>query len=113
MSFAFDIKVLVPDYEVDGLLFMKRHYEGGYILRELILVEAIPDSATLGGWRIKYGYQDVNPGKPGVDADTRKLEGEEDRGIVFEIPIAQKTRPGVKGTLRIEARSVIANLAAA
>jgi len=28
VSFAFDMKVLVPDYEVDGLLFMKRHYEG-------------------------------------------------------------------------------------
>lgn len=110
VSFAFDIKVLVPDYEVDGLLFMKRHYEGGYILRELILVEAFPDEAALGGWRIKYGYQEDNPGKPGIDAVTRKLEGEEDRGIVFEIPIAQKTRPGVKGTLRIEARSVIVNL---
>ena len=110
VSFAFDIKVLVPDYEVDGLPFMKRHYEGGYILRELILVEAFPDEAALGGWRIKYGYQEDNPGKPGIDAVTRKLEGEEDRGIVFEIPIAQKTRPGVKGTLRIEARSVISNL---
>lgn len=113
VSFAFDIKVLVPDYEVDGLLFMKRHYEGGYILRELILVEAFPDEAALGGWRIKYGYQEDNPGKPGIDAVTRKLEGEEERGIVFEIPIAQKTRPGVKGTLRIEARSVIVNLVAA
>ena len=103
VSFAFDLKVLVPDYEVDGLLFMKRHYEGGYILRELILVEAFPDEAALGGWRIKYGYQEDNPGKPGIDAVTRKLDGE--AGIAFDIPIAQKTRPGVKGTLRIEARS--------
>lgn len=104
VSFAFDIKVLVPDYEVDGLLFMKRHYEGGYILRELILVEAFPDKAVLGGWRIKYGYQEDNPGKPGKNAVTSKLDGEEDEGIIFEIPIAQKTRPGLKGTLRIEAR---------
>ncbi len=103
VSFAFDLKVLVPDYEVDGLLFMKRHYEGGYILRELILVEAFPDEAALGGWRIKYGYQQDNPGKPGIDAVTRKLDGE--AGIAFDIPVAQKTRPGVKGTLRIEARS--------
>ena len=103
VSFAFDLKVLVPDYEVDGVLFMKRHYEGGFILRELILVEAFPDEAALGGWRIKYGYQDDNPGKPGIDAVTRTLDGE--AGIAFEIPIAQKTRPGVIGTLRIEARS--------
>jgi pimeloyl-ACP methyl ester carboxylesterase len=104
VSFAFDLKVLVPDYEVDGVLFIKRHYEGGYILRELILVEAFPDADALGGWRIKYGYQDTNPGKPGIDAVTSELDGQE--GITFEIPIAQKTRPGLKGTLRIEARSV-------
>lgn len=102
VSFAFDLKVLVPDYEVDGVLFVKRHYEGGYIMRELILVEAFPDQTVLGGWRIKYGYQEDNPGRPGIVAVTHKLEG--GVGIAFDIPIAQKTRPGVKGTLRIEAR---------
>ncbi len=102
VSFAFDLKVLVPDYEVDGLLFMKRHYEGGYILRELILVEAVPDEEAIGGWRIKYGYQETNPGKPGLAADTTQLKNED--GISFDIPIAQKVRPGLKGTLRIEAR---------
>ena len=117
VSFAFDLKVLVPDYEVAKLLLLKSHYEGGYILRELILVEAFPDEAALGGWRIKYGYQDDNPGKPGLDAVTRRLGGvgggdatadaaakAPPRGIAFDIPIAQKTKPGLKGTLRIEAR---------
>ena len=102
VSFAFDLKVLVPDYEVDGLLFMKRHYEGGYVLRRLILVEAFADAAALGGWRIKFGFQDDNPGRPGKDATTYALA--DHAGIGFDIPIDQKTRPGVKGTLRIEAR---------
>jgi len=103
VSFAFDVKVLVPDYEVDGALFLKRHYEGGHIYRDLILVEAFHDSAAPGGWRVKYGYQEINPGKPGVDADTRKLKGG-DKGVTFEIPIEQKARPGLLGKLRIEAR---------
>jgi hypothetical protein len=101
VSFAFDIKVLVPDYAVDGVLFMKRHYEGGYIYRELILVEAIPDKESPGGWSVKYGYQDMNPGKPGVSAELRKPGG---GGVAFTIPIEQKTRPGLVGSLRIEAR---------
>lgn len=105
VSFAFDIKVLVPDYVVDGLLFMKRHYEGGFIFRDLILVEALADEKAPSGWRIKYGYQDINPGKPGVDAITRPLVGgDTNAGIVFDIPIEQKTRPGLHGKLRIEAR---------
>jgi hypothetical protein len=105
VSFAFDLKVLVPDYVVDGLLFLKRHYEGGFIYRELILVEAFPDRTTPSGWRIRYGYQDMNPGKPGVEAETRELvAGDPARGIAFDIPIEQKTRPGLRGRLRLEAR---------
>jgi hypothetical protein len=112
VSFAFDVKVLVPDYEVDGFMFMNRHYEGGFILRELILVEAFPDAEALGGWRIKYGFQEVNPGKPGVNAVTRALGGGDARadsvattpGLAFDIPLEQKARPGLRGKLRIEAR---------
>ena len=113
VSFAFDVKVLVPDYEVDGVLFLKRHYEGGFIYRELILVEAFPDPAALSGWRIKYGYQSTNPGKPGISVETSPLnskaggahESNLPTGIAFEIPIEQSARPGIKGKLRIEAKS--------
>jgi pimeloyl-ACP methyl ester carboxylesterase len=103
VSFGLDLKVLVPDYEVDGVLFLKRHYEGGFIYRDLILVEALPDADALGGWRMRYGYQDTNPGKPGVAAETRPLDGG-DVGLAFDIPIVQSTRPGLRGTLRIEVR---------
>lgn len=105
VSFAFDLKVLVPDYEVDGILFMKRHYEGGFIYRELILVEALPDATAPSGWRVKYGYQGNNPGKPGKEAGSRALpSGDAAAGLAFDIPIEQKTRPGLRGRLRIEAR---------
>ncbi len=75
-------------------------------------MEAIPDAATLGGWRIKYGYQDINPGKPGVNAVARALDGKDVNtnaaagvtGIAFDIPIEQNARPGLRGALRIEAR---------
>jgi hypothetical protein len=106
VSLAFDMKVLVPDYEVNGVLFMKRHYEGGFIYRELVLVEAFPDEKAPGGWRVKYGFQDINPGKPGVDAMARPLVNNDPAaGLAFDIPIEQKVRPGLHGTLRIEARS--------
>ena len=106
VSFAFDLKVLVPDYEVDGLIFLKRHYEGGYIYRKLILVEAFPDATALGGWKINYGFQDNNPGKPGKDAVTSAIDADKGAasGLAFDIEIEQKTNPGLRGTLRIEAR---------
>ncbi len=105
VSFAFDVKVLVPDYEVNGIMFMKRHYEGGFIFRELILVEVFLDEKTLEGWRVRYGYQDINPGKPGLGAKLRPiLRDNETVGLAFDIPIEQKARPGLRGALRIEAR---------
>ena len=106
VSFSFDLKVVVPDYEVDGILFLKRHFEGGFIYRELIIVEAIPDAEVLGGWRIKYGTQDMNPGKPGKDVETRLLESgaNDSSGVIFEIPIEQRVAPGLRGRLRLEAR---------
>lgn len=103
VSFAFDLKVLVPDYEVDGVLFLKRHYEGGYIYRDLVLVEAWRDESQPHGWRVRYGFQDMNPGKPGKDAETSVLPGAT-AGVTFSIPIEQKARPGLIGKLRIEAR---------
>ncbi|WP_236175670.1 PGAP1-like alpha/beta domain-containing protein [Pseudomonas pseudonitroreducens] len=100
VSFAFELRILVPDYEVDGVLFLKRHYEGSYILQKQILVEAVRDPASPVGWSLKYGFQENNPGKPGIAANSKVIAG----GIGFDIPIEQKVRPGVTGTLRIEAR---------
>ena len=103
VSFAFDIRVLVPDYTIDGFLFLKRHYEGGFIYRKLILVEALPDRREEIGWRIKYGFRDTNPGKPGINAKTYPMtRGHQKECIAFNIPIDQKARPGLKGSLRIE-----------
>jgi hypothetical protein len=92
----------VPDYTIDGVLFLRRHYEGGFILRELILLEAFADAGAPGGWRVKYGYQENNPGQAGMTAATRALP--DGAGLGFAIPLAQKTRPGFRGTLRFEAR---------
>ena len=72
----------------------------------MILVEAFPDENAPGGWRVKYGYQDSNPGKPGVDAQLHPIDKDDTAaGLAFDIPIEQKVRPGLRGTLRIEARS--------
>ena len=102
VSFAFDLSILVPDYEVDGILFMKRHYEGGFIFRELLLVEAFLDVEDPTGWRIKYGFQKDNPGQATRRAKTKPLE--DGQGLCFEIDVEQKRRPGMKGRLVIQAR---------
>ena len=103
VAFAFDVAVLVPDYQIDGVLWMKKHFEGGYLVRKLIVVEAFRDENTASGWRLEYGIQSDTPNATSTMANAR-LEG---GALKFEIPIAspEGSRPGVTGQLRIEIRN--------
>jgi hypothetical protein len=103
VAFAFDVSILVPDYEIDGVLWLKRHFEGGYLVRKLILVQATPDQNGPAGWRIEYGFQSETPNEVNIPAGTTL-----DKGVLkFSIPVEspQNTRPGIRGQLRIELRS--------
>ena len=103
VAFAFDVAILVPDYQIDGVLWLKKHFEGGYLVRKLIVVEAFRDETTPSGWRLEYGIQSETPNDTSTMANAR-LEG---GALAFEIPIASpaNARPGVTGQLRIEMRN--------
>jgi hypothetical protein len=107
MSFALQLKVLVPDYTIDGSLFRTRHYEGGAIYDRMIVVTAIQDPNARGGFRIRYGFQDEGPGKadrPVDDSFEVPAVGNLPAGLGFDINVVQDTRPGIVAKLRIEAR---------
>jgi hypothetical protein len=101
VSFAFEINALVPDYEIDGLLFLDHHYEGGSLYADTLIVEAFPDVEAPGGWSINYGFESLTPGKAPHAART---EITPDGALVFFLPVERDQRPGLKGHLRIEAR---------
>ncbi|WP_020412092.1 hypothetical protein [Microbulbifer variabilis] len=105
VCFAIDLKVMMPDYEVDHVLFMKRHYEGDFIFRKLIPIEAVPNANAPGGWRIMYSDREntlsMNP-KP-LEATAIK-DGDTVLGYSYSIPIKQGSRPGITGSLKLEVR---------
>jgi hypothetical protein len=104
VAFAFDLSVLVPDYSIDRVFWRDQHYEGSYIFRDLILVEAIPDETQPSGYAIFYGYQSKTPNKAMINASTLNLPNA--AGVSFNIPVTTPigVRPGIKATLRIEIR---------
>lgn len=107
VSFAFELKVLVPDYEVDGVLFLKRHYEGGSIYSREIVIEASPDERAPGGWRLKYGFQDKTPGlaRHNAASDVIVRTDPDSAVITCEIPITKgRVDPAMQGRIRLEAR---------
>jgi hypothetical protein len=102
IAFAFDVAILVPDYEIDGVLWLKRHFEGGYLVRKLVIVEAIRDETALAGWRIEYGFQSETPNAANTVATPELVDGALKFAIRIESPA--HARPGVRGQLRIEIR---------
>lgn len=100
LGFAVDLGVLVPEYEVDGRLWLRNHYPGGYIFRDKINLEAIPPRNAADGWRLRYGFDSATPNRT-----TRTIEPEAGPdGLRFRIPIVQKSSPGIRATLELTAR---------
>ena len=102
VAFAFDIAVLVPDYEIDGVLWLKKHFEGGYLVRKLVIVEARKDPDDPSGWSLEFGLQNETPNAATNPANAKLDDG----ALKFTIPIEspEGARPGLKGKLRIEVR---------
>lgn len=103
LGFSVDLGVLVPQYEVDKKLWFDEHYEGGYLFRDKINLEAFPpDPQTADvGWTLRYGFDKETPNSTAHAAD-RSVEGDQ---MVFRIPVEQQTTPGIKACLVLRARS--------
>jgi hypothetical protein len=102
VAFAFDLAILVPDYEIDGVLWLKKHFEGGYLYRKLIVVEATRDANATAGWRLEYGFQNETPNVASNVAKTTLVGNM----LTFAIPVDSPAgaRPSISGQLRIEMR---------
>jgi hypothetical protein len=96
-AFAMDLCVRVPSYEVDGLLFLKDHFEGGYLFRDTVMLEATPRAGTGEEWTFQYWFANQRNRQR---QDAVVVENTED-ALTFEIPIEQPNPPGIRARLRV------------
>lgn len=97
LAFAVDLCVRVPEYQVDGFLFLKNHFEGGYLFRDLLTVEATPLDLAAGEWKIEYQFASARGEPPKLAEITANTDTE----FTFTIPIQQPKPPGIRATLRV------------
>lgn len=100
VGFSIDLGVLVPEYEVDERWRPDNHYEGGYLFRDKINIDVIPEGED--GFAIRYGFDSRTPNRA-----TKKIEGLETKteGVFeFGIPIRGGNKPGIVAELRITCR---------
>ncbi len=99
VAFAADLCVRATEYEVDGLLFFKDHFEGGYLFREMITFEAAPPRAVDNKWAIQYRFESQR------ENGWQRAQAKNDTDLLtFVIPIEQRTPPGIRARLHVETR---------
>jgi hypothetical protein len=96
LAFSADICVRVPEYEVGGALFLKNHFEGGYLFRDMVILEATPPTNPAEQWKVEYEFASQR-NQPRQQA--RIIEA--DDKLSFEIPIQQPHPPGIMARLRV------------
>jgi pimeloyl-ACP methyl ester carboxylesterase len=100
LGFCIDLGVLVPQYEVDHKLWFDDHYEGGYLFRDKVNLEAIPPANADASWTVNYGFDSRTPNQCAEVAQTAASDSHRE----FRIPIRQDSRPGIKADLVLRAR---------
>jgi hypothetical protein len=100
LVFSLDLRVLVPEYEIDGALWFGDHIEGAYLYRDTLTLEAVPPEADGADWTMRYGYDSRTPGRATRDAEVHRTDGGRD----FRVPVESATRPGMRATLVLRAR---------
>ena len=73
-----------------------RHYEGGYLFRDSVVLEMTPPKAADGDWQISYDWQSDKPGLATRPLDTKALAAER---AELSIPFDSKATPGIRGRL--------------
>jgi hypothetical protein len=97
LVFSVDLRVQVPEYEIDNRVF-DRHIEGSYLYREVLILSVKKKD---GKWAVRYGLDSRTPGRPST-MEAKCEEGPD--GVVFKIPVLSTTRPGIDATLELSAQ---------
>lgn len=102
-AYSLTLGVRAPDYEVDGRFWPDRHFEGGYLFRDSIVVEMAPGKAAK-DWRITYDWQRDRVGEATTPLSFTRLKG---GAIELKVPFASPEFgtgvPGIRGQLRFVA----------
>ena len=93
MTFSVDLGVLVPEYEIDNLIF-DEHFEGSYIFRDTLTLGVAPGDEQ---FRVRYNWNSRR-----VNEATIQLDGQQtSEGWQCSIPVEKRGAPGITATLEL------------
>lgn len=101
LVFSVDLRVRVPEYEIDGFLMLDDHIEGSYLYRDTLTISAAPPKGEHDRWSISYGYDSRTPGRTTRSAEGRRMD---DGSLEFAVPVRSTSRPGMTANLKLTAK---------
>ena len=94
MTFAVDLRVLVPEYEIDNLLF-DEHFEGSHLFRDTLILGV--QRQRDGGVAVRYGWNSARINNP----TRRAAVTAGDDGWQCDIPVRAPGAPGIDAELQL------------
>lgn len=101
LAYSMSIGVRVPDYEVDRQILWDKHYEGGYLFQDSVVLEMVPPKTPDADWSVSYGWQKGRTRAPDVPINTKELAAGQVE-VRIDLPDGRPPgQPGVRGRLRL------------
>ncbi|MBU1638792.1 hypothetical protein KKC97_14105 [bacterium] len=96
LAFSLELGVMVPEYEVDGFLFLDHHFEGGYIYRDTLIVKVTPPQNSKDRIRLQYRFESSSSGDEWQLASLQKSGS----SLMLTIPIVTRHTPGIDAVIQ-------------
>jgi hypothetical protein len=97
LAYSLQLGVRVPDYEVDRTLWIDKHFEGGYLFRNALIVELTPPRDEDGKWKVQYAWQNHGFATADTEVSANEIKGGR---LEVKIPFDSETTPGIAGHVR-------------
>lgn len=97
LGLSLDLRVLVPEYEIDGSWFADEHHDGGYLFRDKLNLEVSADNEPL----LRYGWDSKTPNR----APRSIRAAGDDARREYWLPVRQKSDPGINAELVIRTQA--------
>ncbi len=97
LAYSLTFGIRIPDYEVNRRMWFDRHFEGGYLFRDSLIVEITSPKEEGGEWKVAGGWQSRRPA-----AATKALSGRQiaEGKVELAVPFDGGKVPGMAGELR-------------
>lgn len=97
LSYSLQLGFRVPDYELDKKFWPDKHYEGGYLFRDAIIIELTPPTTEQDPWKVMHAWQKQGFSSADTNTPLRASAGGKDEAV---LEFDSETTPGIKGRVR-------------